>query len=722
MIEHGDTMKQITLEHLNKQQKLAATTVDQDLRIVAGAGSGKTRVLMSRIVYLVKEIGIYPSRIMAITFTNKATEEMKERLYDLIQDDARLVRISTIHSLCVRILREDGTYLGYPKSFAILDRDDQAQLVAPYYKKLDIDRKAMPYPKLFGYISSSKSNGVTPEQALDLAFNEEQEIMAKLYGYYEEKRIDLKAMDFDDLLLEGRRLLKQEESVREKWQKRLDYIHVDEFQDVDMVQYQIIRMLKGPNTNLCVVGDPDQTIYTWRGASVDIIMRFDKDFPNVKTIILNQNYRSTQPILDASNALIANNKNRIEKDLYTDIEGQDKIQTMPALDDNEEPRNVIRAIQKEHKKGTAYKDMAILYRSNYSSRAFERDLRTLGIPYVIYGGIRFYERQEIKDALSYLKLFTQPDADDPKALSKDLAILRILNRPRRGIGAKSIEILQEQGAMRDINLYEVMKDPQDIKPALQKKCQEFVGLIESIAPAKEQMALEDFLEHVLEKTGYYDMLKENDEEERLVNLKELKEDLALSVKENPETTLESYLQDIALFTDRSQEVSSDTLSLMTVHAAKGLEFDIVYIVNFNEGIFPSARSIQEGGRTALEEERRLCYVAMTRAKKKLYISWNSGYSYVLETYKTVSRFFNEIPNEFIHQQEKKEPQSSQTNLSGWKPKDKNPYRKGDLVNHKVYGEGVIVDMDGNVATVAFGHGVGVKKLNALHPSLQKVVS
>lgn len=721
MIEHGDNMSEFSLDHLNPQQREAVTTVNQHVRIVAGAGSGKTRVLMSRIAYLVSEIGVFPSRIMAITFTNKATQEMKDRLYQMIRDDARLVRISTIHSLCVRMLREDGGYLGYPKSFAILDRDDQAQILSVKYKELDVDRKSMPYPRVLSYISGNKTNYVSPSQAMELAFNEEQTIMATLYAHYEEKRIEMKAMDFDDLLLEGKRLLESELDVRTKWQKRLDYIHVDEFQDVDVIQYAIIRLLTGKQTNLCVVGDPDQTIYTWRGASVDIIMRFHHDFKNVKTIILNQNYRSTQPILDASNALIKHNKNRIKKDLFTEIKGQEKIHTIQTKEDAEEPIRVIREIYEDHKKGTDYSDMAILYRSNYSSREFERDLRKSGIPYVIYGGIRFYERQEIKDALSYLRLCCKEDPDDQEAMSLDLAVLRVLNQPRRGIGKKSIEQLQEIGAQKGINLFEVMKDETNMKPALYKKCQPFVELIEHLRRSRDEMALEDFLQYVLEQSGYLDMLTENQEEERKENLMELKQDLVQSREEDPEMTLETYLQDIALFNDRSQENSSDSLSLMTVHAAKGLEFDNVYIVNFNEGVFPSSRAMQEGGKAALEEERRLCYVAMTRAKKKLCLSWNGGYSYVLETYKSPSRFLNEIPREYLEEEEKPKEQKKERE-GQWKPNATNPYRNGDLVTHKVYGEGVIVAMDGNVATVAFSHGIGVKKLNALHPSLKKVVS
>ena len=635
------------LSTLNQNQKQAAMTIDSHVRIIAGAGSGKTRVLMARIVYLIKECGVWPNRILAITFTNKATNEMKERLFAQLDTQAQQVRISTIHALCVRILREDALEIGYPSSFTILDSDDQKAILRPIYKKMDIQVKALPFGKVLNYISGYKTENINPNQAFDMACNDEMETISQIYKQYETKRKEMKALDFDDLLLEAHKLLKRCERVRTKWQNRLDYIHVDEFQDVDPIQYDIIRLLTSKTCRLCVVGDPDQTIYTWRGASVDIIMRFDLDFPDCKTVILDQNYRSIQPILDASNALIRNNQNRIQKDLFSTIAGNQKIKMQNCIDDNDEPLFVSRQIIELRKKGVEFKDIAILYRSNFSSRSFERVLRKVGIPYTIYGGIRFYERQEIKDLLSYLKMCTLPDENDPKQMSMDLALLRIINQPRRGIGAKTIE---------------------------------------------------------------------NNEEDRIENLKELKQDIASSVNENPDLSLEEYLQDVALFTDKSQEEKLNSVTLMTVHAAKGLEFENVFIVNFNEGVFPSSRAIDEGGNKSLEEERRLCYVAMTRAKNRLCISWNSGYSYLLETYKTPSRFVAEIPERFIEEKEEKKVESKPQMSS----KSKTKYRKGDLVDHKVYGKGVVISIEGNIATIAFQQNFGVKKLNALHPSLKKL--
>lgn len=720
-------MKPSVLDTLNENQKKAASIVDSHIRIIAGAGSGKTRVLMARIVYLIQECGILPNRILAITFTNKATNEMKERLSAQLGDLARTIRVSTIHSLCVRILREDADRIGYPRSFTILDADDQKSILRPFYKRFGYDLKKLSFPKVLGMISGFKTEQIDPQSAIEMVNTDEQEQIAILYREYERRRKEMKAMDFDDLLLEAHYLLKTEKEVAHKWQRRLDFIHVDEFQDVDPIQYDIVRMIVSQDSYLCVVGDPDQTIYTWRGASVDIILRFDQDFYPCQTIILDQNYRSTQPILNASNALIEFNQDRIKKDLYTQIPGEDKIIVHEALEDQDEPVYVAKQIAQAKRNHVDYKDMAILYRSNFSSRAFERVLRQVQIPYVIYGGIRFYERQEIKDALCYLRLLCDKDKDDPQQFSLDLAVNRVINVPKRGIGQKTIEKFQDQAHEEHINLYEVLKDPKDVSASVKKKCESFVSMIETLKSHREDYALEDYLDYVLETVGYIHMLEEENETERLENIKELKADLAQSQKEDPEITLESYLQEVSLFTDKSQETIQDSVSLMTIHAAKGLEFDTVFLVNFNEGVMPSSRSIQEGGRKSLEEERRLCYVAMTRAKRHLTITYNKGYSYMLENYKTPSRFLMEIPSSCLDEPKKKQTTvlpsfSSQATRPLSANKSSQKLRKGDVIEHTVYGEGVVLRIDKTIATIAFGHGIGVKKLNALHPSLKKCSS
>ncbi|WP_276905566.1 ATP-dependent helicase [Faecalibaculum rodentium] len=710
------------IDSLNAPQKEAALTLDKDVRIIAGAGSGKTRVLMARIASLVDN-GILPWRILAITFTNKAAREMKERLQTLLQDAARDVRISTIHSLCVRILREDASAIGYPKNFTILDGDDQKSMLRTIYKELDMDRTTFPPAAVLGKISGWKTAGYSPEEAQDQIDGPE----AKAYELYERQLEDMKAMDFDDLLLKTRHLLGTNQEVRDKWQNRLDYIHVDEFQDVDPVQYDIIRLLKRPDAFLCVVGDPDQTIYTWRGAAVDIILNFARDFPNTRTVILNENYRSSQTILDAANALIAHNHGRIEKDLFSSIESDRKIETFQAQDESQEPLQVARDITRARKEGLEYRDIAVLYRSNYLSRGIERVLGKLRIPYRIYGGIRFYERQEIKDMLSYLKLITAPDPEDPAQKSLDLAVMRVINVPRRGIGARTVEKLQKEAADRGLNLLEVLRDPQTVSGAAAKKFAPFVELVDEMKSLRASVPLDELMMRMAFDSGYMAMLKDTREEDREENIEELQADIRQALQENPDLTLEEYLQDLSLFTDRDEE-AGNAVSLMTVHAAKGLEFEQVHIVGLNEGVFPSLRAMEEAGRDGLEEERRLMYVAMTRAKKALYLSWNSGYSFQLDRHKTPSRFIQEIPEDYVKQESTpldnypvhKSPQGQSRKSRGRTPKPTTRLRKGDHVEHTVYGAGVVTDVQKDIVSVAFGHPNGVRKLNMHHPSLQKV--
>ncbi|WP_067558046.1 ATP-dependent helicase [Faecalibaculum rodentium] len=710
------------IDSLNAPQKEAALTLDKDVRIIAGAGSGKTRMLMARIASLVDN-GILPWRILAITFTNKAAREMKERLQTLLQDAARDVRISTIHSLCVRILREDASAIGYPKNFTILDGDDQKSMLRTIYKELDMDRTTFPPSAVLGKISGWKTAGYSPEEAQDQTDGPE----AKAYELYERQLEDMKAMDFDDLLLKTRHLLGTNQEVRDKWQNRLDYIHVDEFQDVDPVQYDIIRLLKRPDAFLCVVGDPDQTIYTWRGAAVDIILNFARDFPNTRTVILNENYRSSQTILDAANALIAHNHGRIEKDLFSSIESDRKIETFQAQDESQEPLQVARDITRARKEGLEYRDIAVLYRSNYLSRGIERVLGKLRIPYRIYGGIRFYERQEIKDMLSYLKLITEPDPEDPAQKSLDLAVMRVINVPRRGIGARTVEKLQKEAADRGLNLLEVLRDPQTVSGAAAKKFAPFVELVDEMKSLRASVPLDELMMRMAFDSGYMAMLKDTREEDREENIEELQADIRQALQENPDLTLEEYLQDLSLFTDRDEE-AGNAVSLMTVHAAKGLEFEQVHIVGLNEGVFPSLRAMEEAGRDGLEEERRLMYVAMTRAKKALYLSWNSGYSFQLDRHKTPSRFIQEIPEDYVKQESTpldnypvhKSPQGQSRKSRGRAPKPTTRLRKGDHVEHTVYGAGVVTDVQKDIVSVAFGHPNGVRKLNMHHPSLQKV--
>lgn len=738
------------LDRLNERQREAAACVDQHVRIIAGAGSGKTRVVTTRIAYLIDECHVYPNKVLAITFTNKAAREMKERVESMLGPLAHSIQISTIHSFCVRLLREDICLLGYPRNFTILDSEDQKSILKEIYKEQEVDTKVYSYPSSIGFISACKSAFVSPQKAKDLAQFEGQRIKADIYQAYQQRLSAMFALDFDDLLLEAYRLLKENEDVRAKWQRRFSYIHVDEFQDVDELQYAIIRLLCGAHTKLCVVGDPDQTIYTWRGAKVDIILSFEQDFPDSKTVILNENYRSEEHILKGANAVIKNNKNRIEKDLYTNHHSDEQIIHFSAADEQNEPVWVAAKIKTLHHSGIAYRDMAVLYRSNFLSRALEKAFLDAHIPYRIYGGIRFYERAEIKDALSYLRLLAPKMEDDEKELWKNLAVRRVLNVPKRGIGAKSIEQLETQAQAEDVNLYEVLKHPSLSQSKAKSGIASFVKVIESCKADVDTLSIDLLMEKVLEESGYLQMLQAAQEEDRMANIKELINDMQQYVEHNPGAELNDYLQEVALYTDNDLYEGNDVVNLMTVHAAKGLEFDCVFIYNLCEGIFPSERSISEGGNPALEEERRLIYVAMTRAKKQLFISDSMGYSFILDKIKTPSRFIMEIPAELlkevgvkprnhfsddidVYQQGSfamaseriKQPQRESTASTGETRKKESRrkrdgrIRKGDLVHHDAFGDGVIIRIEDGLATIAFAQKFGVRKIMADHPALRK---
>lgn len=726
------------IDSLNAPQKEAALTLDKDVRIIAGAGSGKTRVLMARIASLVDN-GILPWRILAITFTNKAAREMKERLQTLLQDAARDVRISTIHSLCVRILREDASAIGYPKNFTILDGDDQKSMLRTIYKELDMDRTTFPPSAVLGKISGWKTAGYSPEEAQDQTDGPE----AKAYELYERQLEDMKAMDFDDLLLKTRHLLGTNQEVRDKWQNRLDYIHVDEFQDVDPIQYSIIQSLVRQDAILCVVGDPDQTIYTWRGASVDIIMNFEEDFHPSKTVILNQNYRSTTPILKASNALIANNRNRVKKDLFTEQKGDDVIELLECNDDEAEGYRLAGKMKDLHKKGMPWSDMAVLYRANYLSRAVEKALRVESIPYRIFGGIRFYERAEIKDMLAYLHLLAAPDENDPNQMALDLFVERVINVPKRAIGPKFMAELQSEADEQGCNLLEATKDPQTLKAASAKKARSFYQLIQNLKKDLEQdiqdKDIPEIIDQILLKTGYRAMLLEKGEEgkTRLENVEELQRDMQTFFKEDPSLSLEEYLQNVSLFTDHAQTDSQNAVNLMTVHAAKGTEYPAVFVASLNEGVFPSQRAVSEGGASAMEEERRLLYVAMTRAKKRLFLSWNHGFSYQAGGSKTASRLLGEVPLEYTDRapepehdegsspaaarpnqafgpaaSKKKKPALTLNETRVKRKKKSGSLQPGAVVLHKIFGTGVVISNSGTIIQVAFGQPHGTKKIAA----------
>lgn len=634
----------------------------------------------------------------------------------MLGDNGTGCHISTIHSLCMRILAEDITALNYPKNFTVIDADDQRQILKEAYKEIGIDKKEYPYGGMLDYIANNKYMNVDPAKAMEFAYGEPKIVnRAKVYEYYDKRLHQLYALDFDDLILFTTRLFELFPSILEKWSSKFHYIHVDEFQDVDREQYKLIKLLSTVHDNVYVVGDPDQTIFTWRGADVNIIVHFDRDFENTKTIILNQNYRSTNNILSGANSLIKNNKARLDKELFSKNGDGSKIIHKTCMSETGEANYVVSQIMKLHGDGYNYKDMAVLYRANYLSREVEKVLIENRINYVIYGGLRFYERMEVKDILSYLRMITRAD---------DLAFVRIINTPRRAIGPKTIDAIQAMAMEKGISMYEVIK--QGLYPKNKETFDRFVRMVEKWREDMKNGDLELLLQEVLDDSGYRTMLEKDGETERLENIKSLLDDIKQYSQDYPDSSLDEYLQMIALYTDRASEETGDAVNLCTIHSAKGLEFDVVFVIGLSEGIFPSERTMAEGQK-GLEEERRLAYVAYTRAKKLLYLTESNSFSYVIQSAKLPSRFIKEIDQDFIDNvDERKDSFRSSVfdedivihDQKKEKPKD-SIYRNGDSVIHKIYGEGVVIGNDGGVLQIAFAHPYGIKKILAGHPSIRK---
>lgn len=709
----------VSYSSLNDKQKEAVIDESKHLRIIAGAGSGKTRVLTMRIAYLIEQKHINPKNVLAITFTNKAANEMKNRISEMLGEAGDGAFISTIHSLCVRILKEEIGVFGYPKNFTIVDGDDQKTILKEAYKEFNIDKKDLSYGSALDYIANCKYEELSYEKAMDQAYGEKKLVdKANVYKYYDERLKSLYALDFDDLILFTVRLFKLHKDILKKWSSKFIYIHVDEFQDIDKTQYELIKLLSSTHDNVYVVGDPDQTIYTWRGADVNIIVNFDKDFKNTKTIILNQNYRSTNNILEGANSLIKYNKSRVPKDLFSENGDGDKIVHKTLPDETSEAYYIVSCIQSLLKQGYEYNDIAILYRSNYLSREVEKVFIENRIPYVIYGGIRFYERMEVKDILSYLRLIVTGD---------DLAFQRVINQPKRGIGQKSIDTIFSLAKENNISMYEVVK--QGLFAKNQSVLESFVDMVERWKSSLDGKPLEEVLTDVFEQSGYRSMLEKENETERIENVKSLIDDIKDYQETYPGSTLADYLSMISLYTDKANTDGSASVSLMTIHASKGLEFKVVFVVGLSEGIFPSERTMLE--QKGVEEERRLAYVAYTRAKEKLTLTDTSSFSYVVNSAKTTSRFVNEVDEKYIEHLDKPVLKQQSvfdvtftTKISSIEPKKEAPrrpsrYRKSDVVVHKIFGEGVVVKCDGDFVTVAFSYPHGIKTIKADHPSIRK---
>ena len=735
------------LELLNREQQEAVLHVDGPLLILAGAGSGKTRVLTYRIAHLIDECGVNPWNILAITFTNKAAGEMRERVDKIVGYGSESIWVSTFHSTCVRILRRYIDRLGYDTNFTIYDTEDQKTVMKSVCQKLQLDSKLYKERMLLNVISHAKDEYISPNEFLLEAKGDfRQEKIAQAYVEYQKELKKNNALDFDDLLVKTVELFQSCPDVLEYYQNRFRYIMVDEYQDTNTVQFKFISTLARQYRNLCVVGDDDQSIYKFRGANIRNILDFEKVFPDAKVVKLEQNYRSTQNILNAANGVIANNRGRKEKALWTENEQGEPILFQQFQNGYEEAEYVSGEISKKVRKGEAeYQDFAVLYRTNAQSRLFEEKFLYANIPYKIVGGVNFYSRKEIKDILAYLKTI-----DNGK---DDLAVRRIINVPKRGIGNVTLAKVQAYADSRDISFFEALEEAGEI-PGLGKaalKIQPFVHLIHEIRLSLADMSIQDLIQAILDKTGYAEDLKNEDTDESEARLENIDEFInkAVTYEEGAEEpNLSGFLEEVALVADiDSVEDGDNRVLLMTLHSAKGLEFPYVYLAGMEDGLFPSYMSIAADDPTEeIEEERRLCYVGITRAMKELTITCARCRMVRGETqYNNVSRFVREIPSELLARKsvmprEPKKPEVPQ-NTSYQKAKeafrtktfdpqqfkvvkaDKLDYTVGDQVSHVKFGKGTVLEItEGGrdyEVKVDFER-FGVKKMFASFAKLKKV--
>ncbi len=730
---------------LNDRQREAVETLEGPLLIVAGAGSGKTRVLTYRIANLIHQKKAKPSNILAVTFTNKAAKEMRDRVLTQLNLHGNFpLWVTTFHSACVRILREeiDHLKLGYNRNFIIYDDQDQQTVIKRCLKALNIDEKYLNPRSVHSKIDHAKNKGLNYEKLLAEALSSHDEKIGEVYKAYEESLRKANALDFGDLLLLTLELFQKEPMILQKYQDQFSYCLVDEYQDTNRVQYLLMKHLVNAHHNICVVGDEDQSIYSWRGADISNILSFEKDFPKARVIKLEQNYRSTQHIIEASSSVIANNRSRKPKKLWTENQKGTPIAVWCVNDEYGEARLVAKEILKAKDEGKDLKDISIFYRTNAQSRVLEEVLREYNLPYQVYGGIHFYGRAEIKDILAYFKLISN-DVDN-------VSFGRVINQPPRGIGKTTVDKLNEMGREKNKSLYETAKDnmsPSLFNKGTIQKIQEFINLIEELKKEKENLNPQELYHLLLDKTRYIQILKEEDTieaENRIENLEELDAALGEYMKRNPKGTLEEYLQEISLVSDLDKmDESVDHVKLMTLHTAKGLEFPIVFMVGLEEGLFPHSQ--REWDPDDLEEERRLCYVGMTRAKEHLCMSYaTSRRIYGTPQFSLPSRFLEEIPEEYVtrvdlrkmvrridgHRKQSKIHHEIQDVDNDFGAEDdfsqeveSNPFFPGLRLRHPSFGSGVICRVEGSddstKVTIKFDNG-HVKKFMAIQTPFERV--
>lgn len=633
------------LKGLNPEQSKAVQHLDGPLLVLAGAGSGKTRVLTRRIAYLIEYHHVSPYHILAVTFTNKAANEMKERVAALLDGLKEDLWVSTFHSFCVRILRREIAKLGFNDNFVIFDTSDQQKMMTRVLKELNIDSKRTKPAAVLAEISKAKNELIGPEEYAETVGNFLMKITARAYSLYQEKLKENNALDFDDLIMKTVELFRRYSQVLEYYQERFRYISIDEYQDVNTAQYQLVQLLAKKYRNLCVVGDPDQGIYGFRGADIRNILNFEKDYPDARVIKLEQNYRSKEKILEAAHSVIANNLARKEKKLWTDRGSGKDINFYLAYNEKDEAAYICKKVRDLTAEGYKYGDIAVLYRTNAQSRALEEMLVKYAVPYQIVGGLRFYDRMEIKDIIAYLRVIYNPD--------DEISLLRIINRPKRGIGDGTISKLQHYASKMGISLYKAGLRATDIpglSSTLQKRVAGFFSLLEEFRAASQQMTIDRLTQKILIETGYQKELEEDGSiqaQNRLENIQELFSVMKEFLKKSENNTLAGFLEEVSLLSDVDRmEESDDFITLMTLHSAKGLEFPVVFMVGMEEGLFPHANSLMET--EGIEEERRLCYVGITRAMEELFLTMARERMRLGERQvNPPSRFLQEIPSHLL---------------------------------------------------------------------------
>jgi len=696
------------ISNLNEPQKEAVLYNSGPLLILAGAGSGKTKVLTTKVAFLIEEMDVSPYNILAITFTNKAAKEMKERLNLLIGDLSKNIQVSTFHSFGLRLLRENCGVLGYSSNFVIMDSDDSLTVVKKIIKDMGFDPKVYNPRAIRNKISSCKNEMIMPSDYEKYAVSDYEKIVLKVYEKYEEKLRKNNSVDFDDLLLLPIRLFRENTDILNRYQDRFKYVLVDEYQDTNEAQYILTKLISSKYRTITCVGDDSQSIYSFRGANYKNILNFEKDYPDAKSILLEQNYRSTQTILNAANEVIKNNKARKDKNLWTANGEGEKIKYYRAYNERDEAQYVIRKVKEFIVRGASYQDIAVLYRTNAQSRILEEEMLKENLPYRVVGSFYFYSRKEIKDLIAYLRLIHNP--------KDNVSLLRVINTPKRGIGLKTIENLTIKADNEDKSIYDVIDSGKELA---------FKEIIEKLRAIKDDLTLTELIDKVLDASLMRQELeaeKSLEAEVRLENLEEFKSITKSFEEREGLVSLEDFLLEISLISD-VEEYKDDMnrISLMTVHSVKGLEFPYVFVVGMEEGIFPHMNSLMEN--SELEEERRLCYVAITRAKNVLHlVNAKRRTLFGKDQINPVSRFIGEISSSLLESNvdNEKIKQEVKIDTSNMFRDEEVDYQVGDYVYHETFGTGRVVEVTNTLVSVAFKHPHGIKKLMKNHKKLSKV--